>query len=122
MKTSVLLFSLASVTAAHAQADKLPSMPPVQAQTPEQAAKSFQLPPGYRMELVLSEPQITDPVVTAFDGNGRMFVAEMRTYMQDIDGNGHLRLRRLPHRAAALGRMDRHRQGHDPPPQKLPGR
>ncbi|RYD45214.1 MAG: cytochrome C, partial [Verrucomicrobiaceae bacterium] len=85
MKSRALLFSLASVTAAHAQADKFPPMPAVQAQTPQQAAKSFQLPPGYRMELVLSEPEITDPVVTAFDGNGRMFVAEMRTYMQDID-------------------------------------
>ncbi|MEK7953000.1 DUF7133 domain-containing protein [Luteolibacter soli] len=87
MKSRILLLSLASVTAAHAQADKFPPMPAVQAQTPQQAAKSFELPPGYRMELVLSEPEITDPVVTAFDGNGRMFVAEMRTYMQDIDGN-----------------------------------
>ncbi|WP_367871319.1 discoidin domain-containing protein [Luteolibacter sp. Populi] len=86
MKSSILLLSLASITAAHAQAGKLPPMPAVQAQTPQQAAKSFQLPPGYRMELVLSEPEIKDPVVTAFDGNGRMFVAEMRTYMQDIDG------------------------------------
>jgi len=88
MKSRILLLTLASVTAAHAQADKFPAMPPVQAQTPQQAAKSFQLPPGYKMELVLSEPEITDPVVTVFDGNGRMFVAEMRTYMQDIDGNG----------------------------------
>jgi mono/diheme cytochrome c family protein len=49
-------------------------------------AKTFQLPPGYSVELVVGDPIIRDPVVTAFDGNGRMFVAEMRTYMQDIEG------------------------------------
>ncbi len=42
------------------------------------------------MELVLSEPQIAEPVVCVFDGNGRMYVAEFRTYMQDIDGTGEL--------------------------------
>ena len=26
--------------------------------------------------------------MVAFDGNGRMYVAEMRTYMQDADGTG----------------------------------
>ena len=48
---------------------------------------SVRLPEGYRMELVLSDPDIQEPVAIAFDGNGRMYVAEMRTYMQDIDGN-----------------------------------
>jgi mono/diheme cytochrome c family protein/glucose/arabinose dehydrogenase len=54
--------------------------------SPEDEAKTFRLPEGYRLELVLSEPVIKEPVVSVFDGNGRMFVAEMRTYMQDIDG------------------------------------
>ncbi len=58
----------------------------VQPQSPADEAKSFQLPAGYLMDLVLSEPEIKEPVVTVFDGDGRMFVAEMRTYMQDIDG------------------------------------
>ncbi|MBK1883277.1 discoidin domain-containing protein [Luteolibacter pohnpeiensis] len=61
---------------------------PVHAQTPEDESNSFLLPLGYKMQLVLSEPEIAEPVVTAFDGDGRMFVAEMRTYMQDIDGKG----------------------------------
>jgi putative heme-binding domain-containing protein len=50
-------------------------------------AKRFLLPKGYRLELVLSEPDVEEPVSVVFDGNGRMYVAEMRTYMQDIDGN-----------------------------------
>ena len=46
----------------------------------------MELPKGYRLEPVLTEPDIAEPVMVAFDGNGRMYVAEMRTYMQDIDG------------------------------------
>ena len=48
----------------------------------------MQLPKGYRLEPVLTEPDIAEPVMVAFDGNGRMYVAEMRTYMQDADGTG----------------------------------
>jgi glucose/arabinose dehydrogenase/mono/diheme cytochrome c family protein len=50
-----------------------------------------ELPPGYRLELVLSEPQVKEPVVTVFDGNGRMYVAEMRSYMRDIDASDEKR-------------------------------
>lgn len=62
--------------------------PPVPYLTPEQSLEHMRLPPGYRLELVLSEPEIREPVAIAFDGNGRMYVAEMRSYMQDIDGSG----------------------------------
>jgi hypothetical protein len=58
--------------------------------SPADEARTFHLPPGYHMELVLSDPIIREPVVAKFDGNGRMFVAEMRTYMQDIDGHNEL--------------------------------
>lgn len=51
----------------------------------EDSLNSFELPEGYRLELVLSEPQIKEPVAVAWDGNGVMYVAEMRTYMQDAD-------------------------------------
>ena len=47
--------------------------------------KGFEIPPGYRLALVLSEPQLREPVLTVFDGNGRMFVAEMRSSLQDIN-------------------------------------
>jgi mono/diheme cytochrome c family protein/glucose/arabinose dehydrogenase len=50
--------------------------------------KSFELPEGYKLELVLSEPQIKEPVAVAWDGNGVMYVAQMRTYMQDADATG----------------------------------
>ncbi len=54
----------------------------------EESLKTFQLPPGYRLEPVVTEPEIAEPVVCAFDGNGRMYVVEMRTYMQDADATG----------------------------------
>jgi len=58
--------------------------------SPADELKTIQLPGGYRLELVLSEPDIKEPMAIAFDGNGRMYVVEMRTYMQDIDGTGEL--------------------------------
>ncbi len=64
--------------------------PPVVAQSVEDEQKSFVLQPGYRMDPVLSEPIIMEPMQIAFDGNGRMFVLEMRSYMQDADATGEL--------------------------------
>jgi hypothetical protein len=62
--------------------------PPVTPLSPEESIKKFQLPPGYRVELVASEPMVQEPVALAWDGNGRMYVAEMNTYMKDATGSG----------------------------------
>ena len=56
--------------------------------TPEQSRLAFHVPAGYHMELVASEPMITEPVAIAWDGNARMYVAQMETYTQDTDGTG----------------------------------
>ncbi|WP_138476616.1 DUF7133 domain-containing protein [Dyadobacter bucti] len=56
--------------------------------SPEESMKTMFLPEGYRLELVASEPMIKEPVAIAWDGNGRMYVAEMITYMQDADAKG----------------------------------
>jgi glucose/arabinose dehydrogenase len=63
-----------------------PLQPAVPYLSVEEQLKTFQLPEGYRLEPVLTEAHIKEPVVCAFDGNGRLFVCEMRTYMQEIDG------------------------------------
>ncbi len=60
--------------------------------TPAESMGTMKLPPGYHLELVASEPDIQEPVAIVWDGNGRMYVAEMRSYMQDINGTGE----RLP--------------------------
>jgi mono/diheme cytochrome c family protein len=59
---------------------------PVQPKRPEQQANTFLLPTGYRMEPVMSDPDIIMPVDMEWDGNGRLYVVEMRTYMLDADG------------------------------------
>src|SRR5262245_12446171 len=60
----------------------------IKALTPKESIATMELPSGYRLEPVLAEPDIAEPVMVAFDGNGRMYVAEMRTYMQDADAKG----------------------------------
>lgn len=50
--------------------------------------KTMRLPEGYHLELVASEPVIQEPVAVVWDGNSRMYVAEMRSYMRDINGTG----------------------------------
>ncbi len=59
--------------------------PPI---SPEEALKRFYMPPGYRVELVASEPLIQDPVMIDWDGDGRMWVVEMPGYMPDINAKG----------------------------------
>lgn len=83
---------IATASLAHAgwnPAD-FPLLPPVKALSPQEEAKTFKLPPGYHMQLILSEPEIKEPVTMAFDGNGRLFVAEMLSYMKDIDGTDEM--------------------------------
>lgn len=47
---------------------------------------TFEVAPGFRVELVAAEPLVEAPVSIAFDEDGRMFVAEMLTYMNDTAG------------------------------------
>ncbi|MCF8340232.1 MAG: cytochrome C [Chitinophagaceae bacterium] len=79
--------------------------------SPEESMKTIKLPPGFHLELVASEPIIQEPVAIVWDANGNMYVAEMRSYMQDIVGTGE----RLPIcRITKLedtdgdGKMDKH--------------
>lgn len=69
----------------NADADLSPK-PPLLPVSPAEQAKRFWLPPGYRLEPILSEPDIQEPAQVAFDGNGRMFVVELRGYDQTLDG------------------------------------
>lgn len=51
--------------------------------SPQQALSTFQLPEGYKIELVASEPLISDPVEVAFDEDGKMYVVQMDDYPSD---------------------------------------
>lgn len=56
--------------------------------SPEESMETFYLPEGYKVELVASEPMINEPVAITWDGDGIMYVAQMETYVQNIDGDG----------------------------------
>ncbi len=80
MKAIAVFATVSTLIAGLASAQSTPYL------TAEEQLATFRLPPGYRMELVVGDPNIKEPVAIAFDGNGRMFVAEMRAFMRDLDG------------------------------------
>ncbi|MEO8482382.1 MAG: c-type cytochrome [Acidobacteriota bacterium] len=75
---------------------KKPSVLPLR---PAEEAKKIWLQPGFTLDSVLADPDIEESAQIAFDGNGRLFVLELRSYMQDADGGGTL---------APVGRVSRH--------------
>jgi putative membrane-bound dehydrogenase-like protein len=54
--------------------------------SPSEALASFELEPGYRIELAAAEPLIKAPVAIAFDERGRLFVVENRGYPGALEG------------------------------------
>src|SRR5688572_5992472 len=54
--------------------------------TADETLKSFRVPKGYHVELVASEPLISEPAAITWDANGRMYVAQLETYMQTVEG------------------------------------
>jgi hypothetical protein len=105
-----MLSGLALAQAPQTEAPPAPVAPLKASPVPE-TLKSFKLPEGYQMEAVLAEPDIREPVAAAFDANGRMFIAEMRTYMQDADGTDeHARTSRVSLHWSSNhdGNLDRH--------------
>jgi glucose/arabinose dehydrogenase/mono/diheme cytochrome c family protein len=56
--------------------------------SPVDEMRSIYVPKGYHLQLVASEPMVSQPVAIAWDGDGRMYVAEMTTYMKNVNGTG----------------------------------
>jgi glucose/arabinose dehydrogenase/mono/diheme cytochrome c family protein len=54
----------------------------------EESLGSFRMPKGYHAEIVADEEMLNEPVAISWDGNGRMFVTQMETYMQTVDTTG----------------------------------
>lgn len=64
---------------------------------PEESAKRFQVPPGFRMELIAAEPLINEPTGVCWDERGRLFVCELHGYnlegqldIEDLNKTGKL--------------------------------
>ena len=52
--------------------------------SPADALKTFYMPPGYRIELVASEPLIQDPIVIDWDRQGRLWAVEMPGFVPNL--------------------------------------
>jgi len=63
-------------------------IPPAPVVPPDQAVATFKVAPGFKLELMAADPLVGDPVCMAFDGDGRMYIAEMLGYMPNVDGVG----------------------------------
>ena len=60
--------------------------------TPQESLAAFQLAKGFKIELVASEPMISDPVAMEVDENGNIYVVEMHGYPLDTAGSGIIKL------------------------------
>ena len=58
--------------------------------SPEEEMKTFVTAPGYRVELVASEPMIQDPILIDWDPDGRMWAIELVGYMLDMQASREL--------------------------------
>ena len=70
--------------------------------SPQESLASIQVPEGFTIELMASEPMVMDPVNIAFGGDGAVWVVEMGDYpsgggrsgcvktLRDTDGDGQL--------------------------------
>ncbi len=77
-----LVFLLACALTASAQIPRATDSP--KPRSPSASAASFHLPPGFRAELVASEPLIREPSGLCWDEHGRLFVSELHGY--NVDG------------------------------------
>jgi putative membrane-bound dehydrogenase-like protein len=73
--------------------------------SPEESARRARLPPGFRLEIVASEPLIREPTGMCWDARGRLFVCELHGYnlegdldVQELNKTGQLdrEVRRIP--------------------------
>ncbi|MCB1230782.1 MAG: hypothetical protein KDN19_10975, partial [Verrucomicrobiae bacterium] len=83
LSISVLLL-VPAISQEEPQADpsELPRIPATEA---GDAPSTFEIHPGFSLELAAAEPLVVDPIDIDFDEHGRMFVVEMRGYSEHRD-------------------------------------
>lgn len=69
--------------------------PPGPPKSPAEAIAAMQVPEGFQVELVASEPSIQNPVAMAFDDRGRIYVTESFEYPRREPGPGRDRIKIL---------------------------
>jgi len=56
--------------------------------SPEESLACIRVRPGFKVELVATEPMVVDPVAFDWGADGALWVAEMRDYPLGMDGKG----------------------------------
>ena len=69
--------------------------PPNEPYSPQEALSKMTVPPGFKVELVASEPQIVNPIALAFDDRGRIWITESIEYPRKPAGVGRDRVKIL---------------------------
>src|SRR5262245_63415887 len=67
--------------------------PPGPALSPSEAIAKMTVPPGFKVELVASEPELINPVAMTFDDRGRIWVTESLEYPRREPGPGRDRVK-----------------------------
>lgn len=62
-------------------------VPAATVRSPAEELATLHVPEGYEVQLFAAEPMVQDPVVATFDVAGRLWVAEFRNYMLDVDAS-----------------------------------
>ena len=62
-------------------------VPPATVRTAVEELATLRVPDGFEVQLFAAEPMVQDPVVATFDVAGRLWVAEFRNYMLDVDAS-----------------------------------
>ncbi|MBW7941890.1 MAG: hypothetical protein H3C64_05700, partial [Candidatus Kuenenia stuttgartiensis] len=58
--------------------------------SPDKALATFEVEPGFKIEMIASEPMVSDPVDMEIDEYGRLFVVEMHGYPIDKGDKGRI--------------------------------
>jgi mono/diheme cytochrome c family protein/glucose/arabinose dehydrogenase len=88
-KTMLLTLALLASTAIAERKNVNPD-PPATTFPPGESMAMTEVPKGFHLELVASEPMIEDPVCMAWGPDGELYVAQMRSYMLDVDATDEL--------------------------------
>ena len=93
-----LVLALAAPFSGFAQDDFIPrrqTKPPGPPLSPADAIKKMTVPEGFQVELVVSEPDLVNPVSMTFDEQGRIWVTESLEYPRSSPGKGRDRVKVL---------------------------
>jgi len=81
---SVTLMTLTGATSPAGDFPKIYNTEPEKSEpmSPEETAKTAELPEGFRLEVFATEPEVQQPIGITFDDKGRLWVAECYTFAE----------------------------------------